>query len=103
MEPTPVNLPDSLRDADRPSAEIIPFPRTPAPVPQDRLAAALATLDRAIEEQRAAIGGGRAAMADLDQAMGSLAGSVGTYQAQLGVVAGSVDALEQQAAKVARI
>ena len=66
------------------SAEIIPFPgRTTPPDGKARLSAALANLQRALEEQKTAIAAWRGAMGELRESMQHLKGSMSAYQLEL--------------------
>lgn len=75
------------------SAEIIPFPvRSPAVSDtsgQDRLRAALASLDEALAVQRSAVTAWRRSLAELGDTMSGLRGSLLRYR-------GNLDKLEQQ-------
>jgi hypothetical protein len=95
------------------TAEIIPFPvRTelppadqpaaPAPDAQERLTRALATLDAALAEQRAAMAGWRASLDDLRKATTGLGLSMQRYHRTLGKLGSDVTELHAQAVRLER-
>jgi len=88
-------------------AEIIAFPLrpvlTPADPGQERLAAALAKLVRALDEQQVAVREWRASLGELKQSVEKLGDSVGEYRANLTGLAFGVDQLNQQAHTLALI
>ena len=87
-------------EAQRPSAHIIPFPTRiqPAkPRPEERLARALADLNAAMEEQKAAVAAWRGALGELQTTTDGLGESLRRYQISLGALSGSVSALEGKA------
>jgi septal ring factor EnvC (AmiA/AmiB activator) len=111
-------------EAERPSADIIPFPfrfQTPeersleafqlevsqaeatpqeepaAPRPEDRLAKALASLNAALAEQRIALASWREALGELKTTTTGLGDSLKRYHSSLGTLNGSVTALRDQA------
>lgn len=89
-------------------ADIIPFPvRRPAepvavaPVQtarsgHDRLMAALASLDAALDGQQASMKAWQATLADLDASLAGLDQSLKRFQGNLGRLAGGVSALHTQ-------
>ena len=99
--------------SERPSATILTFRRPAPPMPatapaaaapielaedsQVRLARALAALDKALAEQRAAVGDWRDSLGTLRGSVGGLAESLGGYQARLGELAEQVDGVNRQA------
>jgi len=83
-------------------AEVIAFPARPAPAAEldqgsARLAAALANLLQALDEQRAAVGAWRASLGELKQSVDKLGHSLGGYRTSLAVLADGVDRLNHQA------
>ncbi|MFL5286935.1 MAG: hypothetical protein ACJ8AW_39685, partial [Rhodopila sp.] len=95
-------------------ATIIPFPvRPPAPspagspplaesasaepTPADRLARALANLNAALAEQRAAVATWRSVMSDLKKSTAGLGDSLHRYNASLGALGDKVAGLNKQA------
>ena len=79
---------------------VIPFPPRRADPGQERLDRALAGLLRATQEQAAAVANWRNALAELDDTMGGLAGSVGRYQQALAGTAARVEELGQTARRL---
>jgi hypothetical protein len=83
-----------------PTADIIPFPARPKPAdpnPEDRLARALASLNAAMVEQKAALAAWRGALGALQVSTGGLGESLQRYQASLGTLSGNVNALHDRA------
>ncbi len=82
------------------SAEIIPFParaQEASAATAERLNRALAALDRALSDQRAAVSTWRGALGDLREAMAGLGGRVETYRGELGKLANGVAGLNARA------
>jgi chromosome segregation ATPase len=83
------------------SAEIIPFPtRTVEPDGKARLAEALASLQRALDEQREAVAAWRGAMGELRNNMQRLGGSLSAYQLELVKLNSKVGALNRTSRKL---
>ncbi len=89
------------------SATIIPFPKViqaiqePAQSPgQARLTQALDTLQAALDEQQAAIRDWRFAMAELGIGVAGLSHSLNAYQDNLGTVAGRIETLHAESARL---
>ncbi len=68
--------------------------------PRERLRRALATLDQAVVEQRAAVARWRESLAELRGSLAGLGASLGGYNARLGVLAEDVAGLNQQARRM---
>ena len=97
-----------------PSAQIIPFPAKAgprakvdsrlhdAPDPQERLARALASLDRALSEQRAAMSGWRESLGELRKATTGLGLSMQRYHRTLGKLGTDVSELHAEALRLER-
>lgn len=85
-----------------PSAEILLFPqRAPAePAPEDRLRHALAALDAALEEQRAAVAEFQSNLGELGDAVGGLENSLRKYACQLTTTHGDALAVQEEARKL---
>jgi hypothetical protein len=84
----------------RPSATIIAFPTRPAPVaapPEDRLTRALAALNAAMMEQRAAVEAWRRALGELKATTAGLDDSLQRYRGKLRSLDSSVSALQAKA------
>jgi ABC-type transporter Mla subunit MlaD len=87
------------------TAQIIPFPLRRRPVQGDgheRLERALATLDTAIANQRAAVAAWRCALADLSRVVTGLGDGLQRYRGNLDGLAVRVDALRAQAVQLER-
>jgi hypothetical protein len=87
-------------EAMLPTADIIPFPvrSKPAdPQPEDRLARALESLNRAITEQKAALTAWRGALGALKASTAGLGESLQRYQTNLGTLSGNVNVLHDRA------
>lgn len=88
---------ETSADLERPMAEIIPFPtrsRPAQPRPEDRLARALAGLNAAMEEQRAAVTAWRGALGELQTTTAGLGESLRRYNGSLASLGGDVSALQ---------
>jgi len=85
-----------------PPDNIIKFPAQPD-ASQSRLAAALASLLEALDEQKAAIANWRASLGDLKQSVERLGDGVGRYNGALAHLATNVGQLNQQARVLADI
>lgn len=84
----------------RPTADIIAFPGRvdpPAVPPEDRLAMALASLNAAMIEQRAALSAWRNALGELKATTVGLDQSLQRYGTNLRALGGSVSALQVKA------
>ena len=92
-------------------AQIIPFPARrppaseatvppPAPEGQARLALALASLNAALADQRAAMAAWQGALADLKQTTQSLSGGLQRYHNSLGDLGTKVASLREEAVKL---
>ena len=94
--------------ADQPAtAQIIPFPIRPDQRPdanqaRDRLARALASLDAALAEQRAAMTGWRDSLNQLRKATSGLGLSMQRYDRTLGKLGGEVSELHAEALRLER-
>ncbi len=87
-------------DANRPTADIIPFPvRAQAAEirPEDRLTRALASLNAAMEEQRVAVAAWREALGALKTTTTGLSDSLQRYRSNLDTLSGSVSSLHDKA------
>jgi chromosome segregation ATPase len=88
---------------EKTTAEIIPFPaRAPVAEPvadggQERLRQALASLNAAIEEQRAAVAAWRGALGSLRDATGSLDAGMRAYRGTLDTLRTRMTGLSRQA------
>jgi hypothetical protein len=85
---------------ETPTAIIIPFPaRAAGPVagPDARLARALASLEAALVQQRAALAGWRDVLKDLKSTTTTLDDNLRRYRVSLRSLGGSVNALHQKA------
>jgi hypothetical protein len=87
------------------SAQIIPFPVHPTAVPpppegSERLARALALLDAALVEQRAAVTTWRDGLTALHTSVAGLDGSLRTYQAQLAALQGRTEGVRDAARRL---
>ena len=87
------------------TTNVIPFPRPPLASPEhdsERLARALAALDRAVEDERQAIAAWRESLATLDRTVSGVAGSMQHYQSALDELAQGVQALHETAVRTER-
>jgi len=87
------------------SAEILPFPQTaraqaPAPSPEERLRDALAQLDAALDDQRAAVAEFRSNLGELGGAVAGLETSLRRYACQLTTTQSDVLAAQESARKL---
>jgi hypothetical protein len=87
------------------SADILPFPQParaaqPTPSPEERLRQALAELDTALDEQRAAVADFRSNLMDLGGAVAGLETSLGKYACQLTTTQSDVLAAHESARKL---
>lgn len=89
------------------SADILPFPQparaaqpTPTPSPEERLRQALAELDTALDEQRAAVAEFRSNLVDLGGAVAGLETSLCKYACQLTTTQSDVLAAHESARKL---
>jgi hypothetical protein len=92
----------AIADPARRTADILPFPVRPVtpivePSPHERLSQALATLNAALTEQRAAIAAWRGALGELKTTATGLGESLQKYRASLGTLGDGVSALHTQA------
>jgi hypothetical protein len=103
---TTANVSDSITgDAVARTADIIPFPARPIPAeptpveptPEARLARALASLNAALADQRAAVAAWREVLAELKATTIGLQGSLQRYRANLLTLGDSVSALHTKA------
>ena len=88
------------QEADRPTADIIPFPVRVQPEeirPEDRLTRALASLNAAMEEQRVAVAAWRDALGELKATTTGLSDSLQRYRSSLSTLSGSVSSLHDKA------
>jgi hypothetical protein len=91
---------DSSEPADRASADIIPFParaKPAEPQPKDRLVQALASLNAAMEDQRAAVAAWRAVLRELKSTTTELDESLQRYRSNLRSLGTSVLSLHAKA------
>jgi hypothetical protein len=86
-------------EAERPTAEIIPFPypKRAEPRPDDRLSRALGSLNAALAEQRVAVAAWREALGELKETTAGLGESLQRYRSSLGSLSGSVSELRLKA------
>ncbi|HEY4040572.1 MAG TPA: hypothetical protein VGM32_01870 [Rhodopila sp.] len=90
-------------EAGLPTADIIPFPIRPKPaepLPEDRLGLALASLNAAMIEQRAAVAAWRQALGELKATTMGLGESLQRYHASLGSLSGSVATVHAKASSL---
>ncbi len=92
-------------------AQIIPFPARrlpapdvteppPAPAGQERLVRALASLNAALADQRAAMAAWQGALAELKQTTQSLTGGLQRYHSSLGALGTKVASLREEAVRL---
>ena len=102
---SPTATPPGIATTQSQGATIIPFPvrKRAAPVPgvpaaaDDRLARALANLNAALAEQRAAVTAWRSVMGELKASTSGLQDSLQRYSANLGTLGESVSTLRDRA------
>ncbi len=88
-------------------AQIIAFPARPAPAAERasavRLAAALADLQKALDDQKIAVAAWRESLANLKQSVTQLGGSMADYRQNLTTLATGVTQLNHTATGLIRI
>lgn len=86
--------------AERPTATVIPFPVRDKPAeatPEDRLTRALASLNAAMSDQRAAVAAWRSVLGELKATTSGLDESLHRYRANLRALGTSVSSLHAKA------
>jgi ABC-type transporter Mla subunit MlaD len=97
---SPTTLAATPATAERPSADIIPFPtraKPAEPSPEVRLAKALDSLNAAMADQRAAVAAWRSVLGELKATTSGLDQSLNRYRGNLRALSTSVASLHARA------